>query len=306
MFENIIVTLDGSKNAEMVLPYAEEIAGKFNSSVNLVGVVEKKSEPALPLVSTGAENEFKSYFAEVIDRLKKEGKEFGISDSERITSNILYGDIASTILSYAEESRSGLIALTAQGASQHNKWSLGSVAAKILRAARRPVLLVRRNAPEAYLKENRLIRKILMPLDGSKLGETAIPYAETLAQQISAEIVLIHVAEPFDLGLFHDVPHYPQSVEDDLTKGMVQERAYLNSKAEAITAKTGVPAATAILKGKPAQEIAKYAEENNIDLIAISTHGRTGIANWVFGSVADKTLHFGKTAVLVVRPQKEK
>jgi nucleotide-binding universal stress UspA family protein len=305
MFEKIIVTLDSSKIAEMVLPYVEEIAGKFNSSVNLVGVAGEKTDEALSSEGRILSDEFQSYLTGITNHLKEEGKEYGITDSGRITSNILYGHTAPSILSFCQETNSDLVALTSKGKSSHRNWVLGSVAAKILRAAKKPVLLVRRNAPEAYLKEKRLIRKILLPLDGSKLGETAIPYAEALAQKLSAEITLMQVVEPFDFGRFYDLPH-KEMIEEEFNKGVMLERTYLNSKAEAVTDKTGVKTNIAILKGNPAQMIAKYAEEHQIDLIAMSTHGRTGVMQWVFGSVTDKTLHFGETAVLVVRPEGKK
>ena len=68
--------------------------------------------------------------------------------------------------------------------------------------------------------------------------------------------------------------------------------------------RTGLKTSTAIEVGLPAQQIIDYAGANDIDLIAMSSHGRTGVGRWVFGSVTDKVLHAGNTAVLVVRAVK--
>jgi nucleotide-binding universal stress UspA family protein len=305
MFEKILVTLDGSENAEMVLPYTEELAGKYDSLVELVGVVENIPAAGHPSAYANSKDALNSYLNVIAERIREDGKKYGITDYKHIKSELLTGSIAVTILSRAREIDADLIALTARGSSSYDKWPLGNIAAKILRAAKKPVLLVRRNAPEDYLKEKRLIRKILLPLDGSKLGETAVPYVESLAQKISAEVVLLHVTQSFKTRRLYDEPYTDQLMLEDY-KNMMHERAYLDRTGTAIKENTGAEVSTAIMEGEPAQKIAEYAEDNNIDLIALSTHGRTGIAHWVFGSVTDKTLHFGETAVLVVRPQFKK
>jgi nucleotide-binding universal stress UspA family protein len=79
--------------------------------------------------------------------------------------------------------------------------------------------------------------------------------------------------------------------------------AYLESVAKDVREK-GLSASSAVGSGAPADQIIDYAEANAIDLIAMSTHGRSGITRWVFGSVTDKVLHAGNTVVLTVRASK--
>ena len=300
MFEKILIALDGSKNAEMVLPYAEEIAGKFRSGISLVGVIENTN---IPITSTGINNNdiLNYYLAEITKQVIREGKYFGVELDKQINYKLLKGHIAQNILAYADEINASLIGLTSRGASSHEKWVLGNISAKILRATKRPVLLVRRVANEKFLSEKKLIKKILLPLDGSKIGAAAIQMAETLAAQLNSQITLIHVLEPMTkFGMYDMNPANPSMDNLHTRRDEVQE--YLNKVAYSIKERTGILSESEIILGYPANEIASYATNNDIDLIAMSTHGRTGLQQWVFGSVTDKILHFGDTPVLVVRP----
>jgi nucleotide-binding universal stress UspA family protein len=302
MFEKILVPLDGSRNAEMVLPYAEEIAGKFRGELSLVGVVEKDNQP---VTSAGVQTNdvLYSYLTEISKKVTESGHEFGIEAAHQVSFKFLSGDIAQKILAYADEINAGLVALTSRGSSSHEKWVLGNIAAKILRATQKPVLLVRTVASEETLNRKHLINNILVPLDGSATGESAIPFAESLAVKLTARLVLIHVLEPLTkAGMYDTNPKY--SISDALTAREEEAQRYLQKVGGLIKEKTGITPEIVISMGYPANEIADYAGRKDIDLIAMSTHGRTGIQHWVFGSVTDKTLHFGDTPVLVVRPPK--
>ncbi len=302
MFEKILVPLDGSINAEMVLPYAEELAGKFQGVISLTGVIEKEN---IPITATGITSNslLESYLAEKAKEVAEHGRGFGIDTADQITFRLLSGDIAQKILSYSDEINADLIALTSKGASSHEKWVLGNISAKILRATIKPVLLIRTTADKTALDEKRLVKKILIPLDGSTIGESAIPIAESLAIKLGAQIILIHILEPIiKSGMYDTNPKY--TITDSLSTREGETKAYLDQVNASIKERTGIISDNVIIVGYPANEIADYSIHHDIDLIAMSTHGRTGLQQWVFGSVTDKTLHFGDTPVLVVRPSK--
>ena len=301
MFERILVALDGSKSSEMVLPYAEEIAGKFHSEVSLVGVLENDKAS---ITSTGIKNNdiLYLYLEGKAKEVAEQGREFGIEASHQITFKLLTGNIAQNILSYSDEINADLIGLTSRGASSHQKWVLGNVSAKILRATNKPVLLVRSRAGEAALREKRIVKKILLPLDGSEIGESAIPVAESLAINLGAQLTLIHVLEPLTRSGMYDMN--PGIQLDNLDNRDVEAKAYLAKVSASIKARKGLESSVVVTMGYHASEIADYAKHHDIDLIAMSTHGRTGLMQWVFGSVTDKILHYGDTPVLVVRPPK--
>jgi nucleotide-binding universal stress UspA family protein len=303
MFERILVPLDGSKNAEMVLPYAEEIAGKFQGDLALVGVIERDNLPN----STGIKNNdiLYAYLAEKAKQVSEQSKGFGIESTDQIYFKLLSGQIAQKILSYSDEIKASLIAMTSRGASSHEKWVLGNISAKILRATNTPVLLVRTGVNETALSEKRLIKKILVPLDQSEIGESAIPIAESLAVKLDAQLVLLHVLTPMTMsGMYDTNPSY--LISNSLSNREAETKTYLEKVKESIQARTGVVSSNVVIVGYPAYEISDYSKHHDIDLIALSTHGRSALQQWVFGSVTDKTLHFGDTPVLVVRPSKTK
>lgn len=189
----------------------------------------------------------------------------------------------------------GLIVMASRGSSGEGPWLLGNIAAKVLRATDKPVLLVRSPVNNVALQQRRLLRKILVPLDGSKPGEAALCYADRLAKTMSAEIVLIEVFEPVSMVGASGISY---TVRDDevVRKALI---SYLDTVAQPIK-KQGVMISSVVVFGNAANQIMKYAEGNGVDLIAISRRGRSGVGRWVFGSVADKILHTGDIAILIV------
>ena len=133
-----------------------------------------------------------------------------------------------------------------------------------------------------------------MPLDGSEIGEAALSYAVALARKTDAEITLLEVFEPVKgvgaTGISYNIPD-----DESVRKSLL---SYLGHVAGPIK-NEGLKISTTVLFGKAADNIVEYAEKNGIDLIAVSTHGRSGLGRWVFGNVTDKILHTGDAAVLV-------
>jgi nucleotide-binding universal stress UspA family protein len=196
--------------------------------------------------------------------------------------------------------------MASRGRSGLGPWLLGNIAAKVLRATEKPVLLVRAPAGDSALPEKRLLRKILVPLDGSDLGETTLSHAEALAKNLGAEIVLLRALEPprplEGEGAYTGKKlHFRSKEETERRKAAAME--YLDAVGRPLREK-GLKVSRAVLSGLAAEEIIDYARDNGIDLIAMSSHGRSGIGRWVFGSVTDKVVHAGDTPVLVVRAAK--
>lgn len=144
-----------------------------------------------------------------------------------------------------------------------------------------------------------MIRQILLPLDGSPLAESIVPTVEEFAHVTGAPVTLLQVIEPVEdalTDLFGD--NYP-AVEVDLHA--VDERSahtYLNDLARRL-ARSGIVAHTRVAIGSAAETIIQLGAE--FDLIAMTTHGRSGLGRWVYGSVADKVLRGAVVPVLLVR-----
>ena len=295
MYERILVPLDGSRAAEIVLPYVEEIAAKLGAEIILVSVSE----------STAAETDhlYRLYLERIAEQVQRELEDWGAKEEAKVRGEVLLGKPASEILQYADEGNVGLIAMASRGRSSRGPWLLGNIAAKVLRATGKPVLLIRAPADNAALQKRRLVKKILVPLDGSSVGEEAIPYAEALAQALGAELVLLQVLKPEVLA--GEAAMYASALyQEEKERKMAAAMAYLDSVGKAFKEK-GLSISIMVESGAPADKIIDYSEVNAIDLIAMSTHGRSGIGRWVFGSVTDKVLHAGDTPLLTIRATKE-
>jgi len=151
-----------------------------------------------------------------------------------------------------------------------------------------------------------MYEKILVPLDGSKIGEAALPYVEDLVSKLSpnvkAEVILLQVLSPevpyvVGGGAVPQIDHTKEEMEQNRKKA----EQYLNEIVEALRNK-GVAVTAEVRVGSAAEEIVKLAEEVNANMIAMSTHGRSGLSRWAFGSVTDKVLRReGRIPITMVR-----
>lgn len=148
--------------------------------------------------------------------------------------------------------------------------------------------------------------KIVIPLDGSRIGEAALAYVEGLMSKLSAkvkvEIVLLQVLSaltyPVTAGeATAPVPYTKEEMKQQKEKAV----KYLNKVGETLRSK-GATVTVKVAVGFPADEIAAAAEETNANLIAMSTHGRSGHSGWPFGSVTDKVMRRGgRIPITIVR-----
>jgi nucleotide-binding universal stress UspA family protein len=143
-----------------------------------------------------------------------------------------------------------------------------------------------------------MVRRILVPVDGSPLGEAALPVAQALAGPLGAELILLRVVEPVT------------AVEAIATAGVVAPDAFFLRELDAKeylhgicdrVLRNGLRARSELRKGQPAEEILAAAAETQADLIAMSSHGRSGLGRVLFGSVAHAVLARAPVPVLVVR-----
>ncbi|MDI6826930.1 MAG: universal stress protein [Armatimonadota bacterium] len=145
-----------------------------------------------------------------------------------------------------------------------------------------------------------MFEEILVPLDGSELAEKAIPYAVELAKKFNSRITLLSVIEP--IGIYSQ-PGVVGPVVNVILEPEAEAREthkYLEEKAENIKDE-GINVRKVVRQGDAATQICDFSKEAGIDLIVMSTHGRSGFQRWVYGSVADKVLRSAEAPVLLVR-----
>src|SRR4030042_367867 len=146
--------------------------------------------------------------------------------------------------------------------------------------------------------------KILVPLDGSKLAECILPYVEGLVKgQKVKEVILFRVCEPPEITADYpaNMPEsWEQHVNDMLSSTQQQCSLYLGYIEKRLR-NLGVPIKVVSCLGKAADEIVKCAEKNQVDLIVMASHGRSGISRWTLGSVAEKVFRHTCVPVLMIR-----
>lgn len=154
-----------------------------------------------------------------------------------------------------------------------------------------------------------MYEKILVPLDGSHIGEAALVHVEELVAKLSpktkVEVTLLQVIS----SLTHYVIAGEASVQvpynsHEIAQIQRKARSYLNKAGDGLKS-AGATVKTKVTTGSAAEEIIRVADQIQADMVAMSTHGRHGLSRWAFGSVTDKILRAGKVPVLVVRAPKD-
>jgi len=149
-------------------------------------------------------------------------------------------------------------------------------------------------------KDKRAYRTILVPLDGSREGEAVIPYVAWLAFRLKAEVILFQTLVKGYHTLTSSGYEYVIYPEQQMASDKALVKDYLSGVQE-ILKKEGVTSKIEVKMGHAAEEIIEFTDEVNADMVAMSTHGRSGVGRWVFGSVAEKVLHEGSKPLLLVR-----
>jgi nucleotide-binding universal stress UspA family protein len=291
MLNRILVPLDGSAFSEVVLPYVQELAERFKASVTFLQVLSRAhytyadgevggsiipySDAEMVRLTTGVED----YLKEVCKRLEGRG----------ITAELLVtiGTAVEEIIRVTEETNIDLVVMATHGRSGITRWALGSVADKVVKILKQPIVLVRVKKAQPIEPQRGILSKVLVTLDGSKESEVVLPLIEELASQVGMETILLRV---LDMS-FHRVSS--EKLESST-------QSYLEGIANNLNAK-GIKTKTEIKIGNAAIETINFANEVNVDLVAMSTHGRSGVSRWYLGSVAQKVLHTGNKPILLVR-----
>ena len=302
MYEKILIPLDGSALAEVALPYAEELAGRLDSEVTLVYVSELTKDPY---------QHIHQFYLDKMVETTNQGAERYPKKSERratsVKSVILVGNPAEEIVDYADKADIGLIVMATHGQSGIKRWFLGSVADKVVRATKRPVALIRAKGARSDVREKGILRKTLVPLDGSTEGEAVIHYVKELASRLNVNVILLQVtAMGYQTANVQGYYDYVSLSEQQMESAKTYARGYLNKvgdllRQKGITVDIEVRTTVDIKSFNTAEEIINFADKIHADMVAMSTHGRSGIGRWVFGNVAERVLHEGTTPLFLVR-----
>ncbi|MGZ8478941.1 MAG: universal stress protein [Candidatus Binatia bacterium] len=285
MYKKILVPLDGSKLAEQVLPYARSLAGAYGAAVTLLRVSDPDAR--LPFSTSQSASDYLNYTAASLQPLS-------VESLEKI------GKPAEVIVDSAAAGSNCLIAMATHGVTGPRRWFLGSVASKVVQSAANPILLIRpmeEGLPPATIT----LKRVVVPLDGSGLAEKVLPHVASLARKLKLEVQLVRAyALPPDAYLVADgvidqgPAQYRRSMHEECEK-------YLDGKVAGLRADGVDPVTATVIEGDAANEIVELAAGSPQSLIAMSTHGRSGVGRWVLGSVAERVVQYSRAPVLLIR-----
>ena len=299
MFNKILVPLDGSELAERALNPALTLAQQVKGEVILLSVPVLKQM----FVSGGngyslilPEDSMQESQQEMMAYLQTVAKNWTFPDVT-LRTEVISGDEASVIVEMAAAENVDLIVMSTHGYSGLTRWMLGSITEKVLRAAPCPVLVVRSLDP---------ISRILITLDGSELAEYSLEPGLEFTRRFDGEVTLLRVehspVSPLPRFGQQQMARESLGEEDEVQKKIYEiAKIYLARLVESHR-RGGQHIETAVNFDSPADGILDFAELNQIDLIVMSTHGRTGLAHWVYGSVTEKVMRGAGCAMLIIRP----
>jgi nucleotide-binding universal stress UspA family protein len=298
MYRRLLIPLDGSKTAEAVLPYGRTLARTLKSPVELLAVVD------MDVLSTQVFHDRSRYFETIIAESVRSSEEYlqriaKTFPGHRIKCTVETGKAEDVIIEKTA-SDATLTAMATHGRSGINRLLLGSVAEKVLRGSPHPLLLIR--ASEGPKSDGEAVLKsVIVALDGSELAETVLPPVVKLAGALKLEVLLLR-AYPTPANAYAGVEGYYAVNYEQMSVALRDEaQSYLEGKVSELKAKGIEKVSFAIPEGSGADEIVALGRRTPDNLIAMCTHGRSGVGRWVLGSVTEKVVRLSGDPVLIVR-----
>lgn len=328
MFQKVLIPLDGSEIAEGILPYAIQLArglgmqavvmsvvdpddldfpdpvarggtwlentGDMSGAVILRRPPQPQEGPSYPHERGGLYNTqvIEGVQVQVARRLEQVAQRLA-AEGVQARAIAAVGKPAEEIIRLADQEGCDLIAMSTHGRNLLARGILGSVTHKVVHASHLPVLTITPDRARRYWQPGTRIARVMVPLDGSALAESVLPYVEFLAQKLSLEVVLVRAVRvrPPDWASY--VP--------DSTEARIESEAteYLKGIASSLRSK-GLQVRWELLRGTPARALIEHARLMSADMIAMTTHGRSGVARWALGSVAEALVSGSGDPVLVV------
>jgi nucleotide-binding universal stress UspA family protein len=290
MVKTILVPLDGSALAERALPYATALARRAGAHVVLVRAILAHTLPGAD--PTDAQVALRKRAEAEIDATAEQVRLAGV-DAE---THVYYDEATAAILDAVQARQADLIVMASHGRTGLGRWIYGSVAERVLRRAPVPVLVVPGAVSGAWPADRS--PRLLVPLDGSAVAEAALAPARALAAELGSEVLLLRVVEPpAPLA----APDYLAASGYDASAELAAAESYLKQVAtDWRTAGLHPEIVTAV--GYPPTLIPIIAHEKGADLVVMATHGRSGVARLVLGSVATAVLQRSSVPVLLAGP----
>lgn len=315
MERQILVPLDGSSLAEAAIPHAVVLARATDSTLHLVRTIQPVSGMSVVTWPVPAPTQFERWMADS----RREAQQYlaPIAAHLRtaglaVETTVINGNPVESILTMVTtEPTIREIVMASHGRHGLERWLFGSVAEKVVQTLAAPVLVVpvhqreEREEVEQSAQSHPVIdldhtyATILVALDGSTFAEQALEPARQLAERCAASLVLLSIVPVLSDLSFGADGMVPLWTGSDQQRVRVAVTEYLEVLAQRV-ATDRVAVRTRVVDGLPATLIAATAIEERADLIAMATHGRSGLSRLWLGSVATRVLQNTNLPVLLI------
>lgn len=299
MFDDLLVPLDGSPEAESALAHAEAVARATGATVHVLRVIRPGRAGGIRHDAVEWRMDRSEAEAYVRDRAESLS-----SRGVRSMHEVSEGRPEEEIIAYARRRRIGLVVLTAVGEVEAAPFEIGATAHKVVQAAGTSILLVRPDEESPTAAEDGY-RRVLVPVDGSSRGDWAVCLAATLLADVAAaELVLVHVVPVPEM-----VTRIPMDDEVDELRGRIVEASHSAAERyfDQLRQKIGRPGLRVdcriLISPQVTGTIQQVAETEGVDLVVLSAHGASGNAPWPYGSVASHLIRYGRSPLLVLQDE---
>lgn len=291
--KKIICTTDFSDLANFSIFYGVSLAREFKAKLYLCHVIDLSSATMYGEATFGFESQLMHMEDFTYERMKTIMSEHDVEWEPLVAT----GNAADEIARVAEEKAADIAITATRGRSGLKRLILGSVTEHLMRTLHCPLLTVR--GLEQDIKDGVRFKRILVGTDFSPDSDLAFEYGLSLAQEFQSELHLVHVLEP---------PSYrelPESVdrEGEIIRKKLHEE--LNNKLEGMVPKDAFnwcKPRTTLLAGDPHEELSKYADIHNIDLMVLGVTGHSRVESLFVGSTTERVIRKAPCSVLSVRP----
>jgi nucleotide-binding universal stress UspA family protein len=300
MYRQILVPLDGSAFAEAALPLALEVSRRTGANVHIVTVLEPVTSFAYEGWEGAAVEWSQKYLEDVLDRI--EGNTGG-----EVSHAVLSGHTVEMLDREASDKDVDLVVMASHGRGALSRMWLGSVADGFIRHTALPVIIVRPDEEASPADSfDHVFETLLVSLDGSELSEDALAYATEFGELFDSAYHLTRVVSyPVDIASPY-LPHTAQLNQQVLDDAKTGASEYLEAHAENMR-RRGLRVTTSVgVDAQAGHGVLSEASAVGADMIAMATHGRTGLSRAVLGSAADKVLRGSHHPVLLHRPTDSK
>jgi nucleotide-binding universal stress UspA family protein len=312
MYSQILTPLDGSEVSERVLPFARSLAEGLSLPMTLLYAIEPELltipqalNPSLHVHEMVAHRlrQARGYADPLATHLRNEGLAVQVEVPQR--------EPAEAIVEEAGKDEGTLITMSSHGRSGLARWWMGSVTDKVLHLTNNPLLVIHATSGQQAAAESSF-QHITVPVDGSELAESILPHAVYLSLAMNLAIGLVRVNPSRDdyyrslsIGP-SEVARVTPSYEEYIQIVDAEAEGYLAELKGRLTQQGVASVETRLMHGPPADTIADLAASTPNNLVAMTTHGRSGVGRMVLGSVAERVVRQSGDPVLLVRGTRDR